>query len=142
MTFRTFSTPDKVFELLTDLYRMDSPAGVNQMEFREWREKRFHPTRKRVLTVLTMWLEDHGLLQEEPHIAQRLTDFLTQIVEPSPLALTAKLMLQSLERLVRFISFTLRVLRLALTILIDVCKPQCQCFSVHITSQAPEDQTA
>jgi len=103
MTFRTFATPDEVFDLLTGLYRMEPPADVTPVEFREWREKRLRPTQKRVLTVLLMWLEGYRLLELEPHIAQRLTDFLVQIVEPDAQALTAKLILQSLERLVSFL---------------------------------------
>jgi len=104
MTFRTFTSPDKVFDLLTDLYRMEPPSGLNQADFREWKEKRLTVVQNRVLTVLTMWLEDHGLLHEEPHIAQRLTDFLVLIVDPAPLSLAAKLILQSIERLVRLLS--------------------------------------
>ena len=102
-TFRTFTTADVVFDKLTSLYRMEPPQSLNQAEIREWKEKRLSVVQKRVLTVLTMWLEDHGLLDQEPHIAQRLTDFLVLIVEPAPLALTAKLMLKSLERLVRWL---------------------------------------
>jgi son of sevenless-like protein len=100
-TFRTFTTADVVFDMLTSLYRMELPSGLGQAEIREWRERRLDAIQKRVLTVLTMWLEDQGLLDQEPHIAQRLTDFLALIVDPAPLALTAKLMLKSLERLVR-----------------------------------------
>ena len=108
MTFRTFATPDQVFNLLTEFFGMEPPANANQAETREWREKRFRPCQKRVLTVLTTWLEDHRLLQEEPHIAQHLTDFLVKIVDPSPLALTAQLMLRSLERLVRLSYYIFR----------------------------------
>jgi hypothetical protein len=113
MTFRTFTSPDEFFDLLTGLYRMQPPANMNQIEIREWREKRFRPTQKRILTILTMWLEDFRLLQEEPHIAQRLTDFLVQIGDPPSLALTAQLILRSLERLVRVSS------RLTYTLTVD-----------------------
>lgn len=101
MTFRTFTSPDQFFDLLVERYRMDHPPDLTGSEFEEWKDKKLLPTQKRVLTILTMWLEDHDLLEEEPYIAQRLTDFLTLIISPPPLALTAKLMLQSLERLVR-----------------------------------------
>jgi son of sevenless-like protein len=82
---------------------MHDPAGLTSSQIKDWTEKKLRPTQKRVLTVLTTWLEDYALLTEEPHIARRLTDFLSMIVEPPALALTARLILQSLERLVRIL---------------------------------------
>lgn len=49
---------------------------------------------------MSMWFEEHGLQQDDPHVVPRLRDFLRLIASPPPLALTAKLMLQSLERIV------------------------------------------
>jgi son of sevenless len=100
MTFRSFTTPERLFELLVDRYQMDQSGNLSLEEFEEWKEKKLRSTQKRVLTVLTMWLEDHRLLDEEPHMAKQLTEFLSLIVTPEPLAITAKLMLESLERLV------------------------------------------
>jgi hypothetical protein len=99
-TFRSFAAPDQVFDLLVEQYEMDHPATLTTTEFEEWKEKRLRPTQGRVLTVFTMWLEDFGLLEDEPHIAGRLTNFLQLILTPPSLALSAKLILQSVERLV------------------------------------------
>jgi son of sevenless-like protein len=82
---------------------MNHPTELSCTQIKDWTEKKLRPTQKRVLTVLTMWLEDYALLTEEPHIARRLTDFLSLIVKPSELAVTARLILQSLERLVRIL---------------------------------------
>jgi son of sevenless-like protein len=82
---------------------MDHPASLSTEEFEEWKEKKLRPTQKRVLTILTMWLEDHKLLDEEPHIGQQLTEFLSLIVTPEPLAITARLIQEDLERLVGII---------------------------------------
>ena len=101
MTFRTFTSPEQVLELLIERYQMDHPAGLNSLEFEEWKDKKLRPTQKRVLTILTMWLEDHHMLDEEPWIAQGVSDFLSLIVTPQQHAVTAKLILQSLERLVK-----------------------------------------
>lgn len=101
MTFRTFAAPELVFDLLVERYQMDHPENLSSQEFEEWKEKKLRPAQKRALTLLTMWLEDHYLLDEEPHMARNLTEFLSFITTPAPLALTAKLILQSLERLVR-----------------------------------------
>lgn len=105
MTFRGFASPEHVFDLLVERYQMDHPAGLSSEEFDEWKEKKLRPTQHRVLTVLTMWLGDHRLLDEEPHMARSLTEFLSLIVTP-PLAITAKLMLQTLERLVSMLICT------------------------------------
>nr|GAT61374.1 predicted protein [Mycena chlorophos] len=98
-TFRTFTTANQLFDLLVARYQMERPEGLSDEQALEWRDKMQLPTQRRILTLFTMWLQDHRLLEEEPHIAQRLTDFLTQITEPPPLALTAKLIIRSIEDL-------------------------------------------
>jgi son of sevenless-like protein len=102
MTFRTFAAPDEVFDLLVDRYETVPHADLANTELEEWKEKKLIPMQSRVLIVFTMWLQDYGLLDEEPHIASRLATFLSLIVSPSSLMLTAKLILRDLERLVRF----------------------------------------
>ena len=107
MTFRGFTSPARLFELLVERYQMDHPASLSTEEFEEWKEKKLRPTQKRVLTILTMWLEDHKLLDEEPHMAQQLTEFLSLIVAPEPLATTAKLIAECLKRLVNIFRLSL-----------------------------------
>ncbi|KAF9011050.1 ras guanine nucleotide exchange factor domain-containing protein [Cyathus striatus] len=98
MTFRTFTTAGTLFEMLVDRYRMDHPKDLTEAEFEDWKLRCLLPTQRRVLTVFAMWLEDHRLLEEDTDIAKRLTDFLNLIVAP-PLATTAKLLIQTIERL-------------------------------------------
>jgi son of sevenless len=50
--------------------------------------------------VLTLWLEEYDLLNQDAEVAPKLQDFLSLISSPSVLALTAKQVLKSLERLV------------------------------------------
>lgn len=96
MTFRSFTSPERLLELLVDRYQMDHPGGLSIEEFEEWKEMKLRPIQKRVLTILTMWLGDHKLLDEEPHMVRQLTDFLSLIVSPEPLSITAKLLLERL----------------------------------------------
>ncbi|KAL4263650.1 Ras-like guanine nucleotide exchange factor [Pleurotus pulmonarius] len=99
MTFRTFTTADIFFEMLVDRFWMHPPDDLTaDSQFAEWQEKKLSPTRKRVLTVFTVWLEDHRLLEEEPHIAQRLTDFL-RLITQSPLAVVANLIVEKIQSL-------------------------------------------
>jgi son of sevenless-like protein len=99
-TFRTFTTANQLFDMLVARYHMERPEDLTAEQADEWRDKMQLPTQRRTLTLFTMWLQDHRLLEEEPHIAQRLTDFLTHIMQPQPLALTAKLIIRSIEDLV------------------------------------------
>jgi len=92
----------EVFDLLVAQYEMEAPPNLSVEEFDHWRREKLRPTQKRVLTVLTMWLEEYDLLNQDPEVAPKLQDFLSLIVSPATLALTTKHILKSLERLVRF----------------------------------------
>jgi son of sevenless-like protein len=105
VTFRTFATATEVFGLLAAQYESDSPPNLSEEEFEQWKHEKLRPTQKRVLTVLTMWLEEYDLLNQDSEVAPKLQDFLRLIVTPPALALTAKHMLKSLERLVSFNEF-------------------------------------
>ncbi|KAF5392464.1 hypothetical protein D9757_002243 [Collybiopsis confluens] len=98
-TFRTFMLPEDLFDMLVDLYRMPYPENMTESEFGEWRDRCLEPTQKMILTVFTMWLEEHRLLEEEPQIARLLTEFLELIQPPSGLAVTAQLIVESIARL-------------------------------------------
>lgn len=99
-TFRTFMTPDDLFDMLVDIYRMSYPEILTESEFDEWRDRCLQPTQRQVLTVFSMWLEEYRLLEEEPDISRRLNDFLRLITSPSPLAATAQGIIDSITRLV------------------------------------------
>ncbi|TFK56485.1 ras GEF [Heliocybe sulcata] len=99
MTFKTFATSDQVFDLLVDRYQMDRSVGLTDDQFEEWKEKKLRPTQKRVLTVLMRWIDDFRMTQDDPHIVPKLQEFLSYIVAPHALAVTAKSMMQSLDRL-------------------------------------------
>jgi son of sevenless len=100
MTFRTFTTADTLFDMLVQKYCEDSHENLTVAEFQE----RGHHIgiQRNVLTIFTMWLEDHQLLEEEPHIAQRMTEFLRLIISP-PLSTMATHLIQTIERLVRWL---------------------------------------
>jgi son of sevenless len=99
MTFRTFTTADTLFDMLVQRYRKESPESLTATELQE-RGHHAVGVQRNVLTIFTMWLEDHRLLEEEPHIAQRMTGFLRLVVSP-PLSTMAKHLINTIERLVR-----------------------------------------
>ena len=89
-----------VFDQLVGRFKMAPPVYLSQEEIEEWREKKQKSTQQRVLTIFTMWLEDHNLIKDDPHIVYRLQGFLQSITDPHPLAIPAKLILEAIERLV------------------------------------------
>ncbi|KAJ3815612.1 ras guanine nucleotide exchange factor domain-containing protein [Lentinula aff. lateritia] len=98
-TFRTFMTPDDLFDMLVDIYRMSYPEILTESEFDEWRDRCLQPTQRQILTVFSMWLKEYRLLEEEPDISRRLNEFLKLITSPSPLAATAQGIIESITRL-------------------------------------------
>ena len=99
-TFKSFTTADMVFDKLVGRFRTAPPIYLSEDELEEWREKKQRSTQQRVLTLFTMWLEDHNMIKEDPHIVHRLQGFLQSIVDPHPLAIPAKLIIEAIERLV------------------------------------------
>ncbi|KAK7465269.1 hypothetical protein VKT23_005248 [Stygiomarasmius scandens] len=97
-TFRTFMTADQLFDMLVENYQMEYPKDASNDERKDWEEKRQYLTRCFVLTTFTMWLEEQRLLEEEPHIAGRLTDFVKYIGN-GPFANVAEGIFQTIERL-------------------------------------------
>ena len=98
MTFRTFTTADRLFELLVERFNIKSPKGLTDPEHKDWKHQLREPVRRKVLEVFSRWLEDHRLLEEEPHIAQRMTDFLSTLSPPHDV--TANEIRKTVERLV------------------------------------------
>ncbi|KAH9968710.1 ras guanine nucleotide exchange factor domain-containing protein [Russula dissimulans] len=99
VTFRTFATATEVFDLLIAQYQLDPAPNLSDGEFEQWKREKLRPTQKRVLTVITMWLEEYDLLNQDAEVAPKLQEFLSLIIGPPSLAFTAKLILKSLERL-------------------------------------------
>ncbi|THV06545.1 ras GEF [Dendrothele bispora CBS 962.96] len=97
-TFRTFMIADELFDMLVGFYRMERPQNVTDAEYEDWGEKRLLPTQHEVFTLFTLWLEEHRLLEEEPHIAGRLTEFVNSITT-GPHTSVANGIFQTIKRL-------------------------------------------
>ena len=52
----------------------------------------------RILQVLTQWVEKHGLLTDDPALVPRLCEFLSYIKPPTPNALTAKQLRETIDK--------------------------------------------
>jgi hypothetical protein len=99
MTFRTFTTPDAFFDMLLERYHAPPPSDLPETAIASWIAHVRFPRRLRVLETFAAWLEDHRLLDEEPYVAGRLTEFLKNVDDAS-LTGTAESLLQAIQRLV------------------------------------------
>ncbi|KAI0756519.1 ras GEF [Daedaleopsis nitida] len=102
-TYKSFATAEEVFDLLVEQINIPHPSTLNMNELEQWKEKKLKPTRRRVLTVLQVWTDDYGMLQDDPYLARRIVDFVSNITSPLPLANTARDILKSLERYISVI---------------------------------------
>ncbi|KAH8835656.1 ras guanine nucleotide exchange factor domain-containing protein [Flagelloscypha sp. PMI_526] len=97
-TFRTFTTADVLFAVLVQRFELTPPSDLDQEALSTWIEKVQLPIQSRILAVFQTWLEEHRLLEEEPHIASKLTVFLKdqRVQKLIPLA---KFIIGTIERL-------------------------------------------
>jgi son of sevenless len=100
MTFRTFMTADHLFNMLVERFHLKPHELLTDSEYLDWKANLRLPVQRLVLENFSRWLENYQLLEEEPHIAQRLKNFLTLIDSP-PHNQTAITIIHTIERMVR-----------------------------------------
>ena len=100
MTFRTFTTADHLFNMLVERFHIKPNESLTESEYLNWKANLRIPVQRLVLDILNRWLEDYQLFEEEPHIAQRLKEFLDLIVSP-PHNKIAAIIIQTIDRMVR-----------------------------------------
>lgn len=82
LTFRSFTSPQKLFESLVGRYGIQPPEGLSPNEYTLWSERKQKPIRLRVANILKKWLEEYWF--EDPHskqIQSLLQSMLTFTVE-------------------------------------------------------------
>ncbi len=99
-TFRTMGTADEIFDLLLERYDLDAPQTLTTVELEEWRTKRLLPTQRRVISIFTAWLVNHNMIGDDPPIARRLQEFLSEISGPADNLSMANQAMKTLECLV------------------------------------------
>ncbi|KAF8504290.1 ras GEF [Hysterangium stoloniferum] len=99
-TFHSFTAADRVIELLIDRYEMDAPTDLVEEQFNEWKLQKLRPTQARVLHVFFVWVDQYGLMEDDPQVVRRLREFLELVNSPSPHAQIARKILTSIEQYV------------------------------------------
>jgi son of sevenless-like protein len=79
MTFRSFMSPDALFDALVGYYNAPQPGDLSVLELEDWLERVQGRTQRKVLEIFSDWLQTNHLLEQEPHIARRFTEFLQSI---------------------------------------------------------------
>ncbi|KAH7922841.1 ras GEF [Leucogyrophana mollusca] len=100
LTFRTFVSPNRLLDMLVERFNAGLSQDPSHRKRNGQREKDMRAMQDRVLAVLAIWLENYRLLDEEPHISQRIVRFLSGIQSPPQSVLMAKQMIGSFDRLV------------------------------------------
>ena len=72
-TFKSFTSAEEVFELLVAQFNITPPSTLNAKEMEVWKDKKLRPTRRRMLNALHTWVDDYGLLQDDPYLAPRIS---------------------------------------------------------------------
>lgn len=97
-TFKSFTTANNVYDTLISYYEMEPPPNLDPPEFLEWKEKKFRPTQTRILSVISQWVDKHAMHIDDPQLIPKLRTFLGAIQSPTGLAISAKQLLQTLDR--------------------------------------------
>lgn len=92
-------TADALFEALVEYYNLPQPDDLSVPELEDWLERGRGRTQRKVLEIFGDWLQSNHLLEEEPRIARRLTDFL-QSITTGPNAKVSKLVQERIKDLV------------------------------------------
>ena len=100
-TYKSFASAEEIFDLLVAQFNLSHPTALGSKELEQWKEKRLMPNRRRILTVLQVWNDQFGMLQDDPYLARRVVDFVSSVTTPPALAAVAHDVLKSLERYVR-----------------------------------------
>jgi son of sevenless-like protein len=95
-------SPEKLFDALVEYYNSPQPDGLNAAELEDWLERGRGKTQRKVLEIFSDWLQVNHLLQEEPYIARRLTEFL-QSLEAGPNGKVSTLIQERIKDLVKII---------------------------------------
>ena len=101
MTFRTFTTADHLFDMLVERFHLKPNESLTEFEYLNWKANLRVPVQRLVLDIFNRWLENYQLFEEEPHIVQRLKEFLDLNVSPSHNKM-ATIINQKIYRMVRW----------------------------------------
>lgn len=81
LTFRSFTTPEELFQELVKRFNIQPPEGLSKEEFSKWTEYKQKLIRLRIINVIKKWLEDYWFenTHNNKNIANLLKAMLTFI---------------------------------------------------------------
>ncbi|KAL1924796.1 uncharacterized protein VTP21DRAFT_4450 [Calcarisporiella thermophila] len=75
LTYRSFTTTEKFFLLLSERFVIQEPPGLTEQEHKIWVEKKQKPIRLRVFNVMKTWLENHYMDESDARVLPMLREF-------------------------------------------------------------------
>jgi len=98
-------SPGALFDALVEYYDLPEQEGLNVAELEDWLERGRGRTQRKVLEIFGDWLQANHLLEQEPNIAGRLTEFLKSITS-GPSSKLSKLIQDQIKDLARSLILT------------------------------------
>jgi son of sevenless-like protein len=77
LTFRLFTTPVELFNVIVHRYRMEGPAGsaIQTPEYAAWMENKVQPVRIRIFSFLKLWLDSFWRTDVDAEVLPLLEEF-------------------------------------------------------------------
>jgi len=86
LTYRSFTTANQLFKLLTDRFNIQNPPNLSPQEYDLWAERKQKPIRLRVLNILKSWFETYWMEpkgEAETELLQQVLEFARGIMAPA-----------------------------------------------------------
>lgn len=82
MTYRSFTTPDVLLDLLIMRYNMPKPKNPSKEQLKLFTQEKMIPIHFRVFNVLKLWTDKYSLdFKEDTVLVQRVLDFIEGVIQ-------------------------------------------------------------
>ncbi|TXT13115.1 hypothetical protein VHUM_01516 [Vanrija humicola] len=75
LTYRSFVTTEELIDLLIERFDIQPPAGLDEVELKEWTVRKQTPIRLRVVNTLKTWLDQHFVEGQDEEVLAKVEAF-------------------------------------------------------------------
>ena len=99
LTYRSFTSPLELMELIVARYCITPPAGLSKDELLEYKTKRQTPIRLRAFNVLMTWITDHFYdFEDDPELIAMMREFVETTMPATGMPRPAQRLQRMLDR--------------------------------------------